>query len=750
MIKVTLVKGLNLRSGQVPLRFRLRDGEDVDLVYDSGHVVKADELKVFDSDGRSRAMIGGYDPTLKQLVDRCMGVVPVVYLEMLQSGAKIDGESFQKAVEARLSRDVVPEIPVVKRFREYLDEEKSLGRYSGKMHRDAYALSRKLERYLVIRGLVDVSLDGVTTEMVTDFEKFCIDEYQYAANPAYAALYPRDCEGSKYWPKHKLKEEPLRKLLNTFYAFWNDMVLFGEIVRSPYEGYVEWMQPKKYKSYTELVGEPMSLTMDEFAKVVSTPVPESMAQVRNAFILQCCTGCKGEDFKKIGLRNVRVSREGIPYIYYRHYGVDVETPLVRVAFDIMMRTRCEFYFGSYMAAYNKRIKEFLRYCGITRELNVFNVRTGESELVQICDVISQSHLHQTHMDIIREMECLRGLRGDFYTGAKALAKRKNVPMEEQFKTLNRAFGQKPFRVDENLNIIEGVPFVALDPIIYKEQPDKLPSGRTNPYVISELIPMSAGVGREKDRIEVRYGPALARERKLAVCGDQVLCFLETLDDEHRVQIWYGLMLLKKLSDFKVTFVRDCGDTIYEMRTALRGYTYSTYFYINGETVVLLHCCLDEKHRRHKATGTGNLPGVRELRWMHVVGEVGAMEYDSVIDLRFGESGSIKREVFEMRACCSYVSQTLRRVRIDAGLVQEDVFSRWGFKSDCGNMTQAETGIRVLPYKYLSRLLDALGMKAVIVRPGVDGWNAISYTMTLEQMLESIGEPVKNWRKKNKN
>lgn len=32
----------------------------------------------------------------------------------------------------------------------------------------------------------------------------------------------------------------------------------------------------------------------------------------------------------------------------------------------------------------------------------------------------------------------------------------------------------------------------------------------------------------------------------------------------------------------------------------------------------------------------------------------------------------------------------------------------------------------------------------------EGWNAISYTMTLEQMLESIGEPVKNWRKKNKN
>ena len=45
------------------------------------------------------------------------------------------------------------------------------------------------------------------------------------------------------------------------------------------------------------------------------------------------------------------------------------------------------------------------------------------------------------------------------------------------------------------------------------------------------------------------------------------------------------------------------------------------------------------------------------------------------------------------------------------------------------------------------LLEAFGLKAVIVRPCLEGWNEISYTMTLEQMLESIGEPVKNWRKK---
>ena len=47
---------------------------------------------------------------------------------------------------------------------------------------------------------------------------------------------------------------------------------------------------------------------------------------------------------------------------------------------------------------------------------------------------------------------------------------------------------------------------------------------------------------------------------------------------------------------------------------------------------------------------------------------------------------------------------------------------WRFKADCGNMTHAETGFRVLPYRYLARLLEAFGLKAIIVRPGLDGWN----------------------------
>ena len=69
----------------------------------------------------------------------------------------------------------------------------------------------------------------------------------------------------------------------------------------------------------------------------------------------------------------------------------------------------------------------------------------------------------------------------------------------------------------------------------------------------------------------------------------------------------------------------------------------------------------------------------------------------------------KREVYEMRACCSYVSQALKQARLDAGLMQEDIFSKWR----------------------------------------LDGWNVISRKRCLEDMLIEITELGRGYVKKGK-
>ena len=731
MLKVTLLKSLNVRSGDVPLRFRLQDGRKADIVIDTGKCVEAAELMAFGKDGNVRKGCGSFNASLKSDIDKYLSVMSEVYLALARNGAAVTEEALLAAVEEKAGSkwsDDADADSLVERFRRYLDEEHRCGRFSDKKYRETYVITRKLERYLLVRERSNLRPSQFTLKMVTDFEKFCVDEYLYAANPKYASIYPRDYDGSRWWPKRRLKEEAFRKSLIQFHAFWNDLVAFGEIGKSPYDGYEPWMQEKKRRCYTEVIGDPVSLTMDEFGKLISTPVPERLGDVRNAFILQICTGCRGGEFRHMTLDNIAVSSEGIPYLHYpgmtsKANGRDIEVPLVRIAFDIVMRTRFNFFFGTRNEAYNRSIQELLRFCGITREVCLYNNRTGVSEMVRICDVMSQGYVHRNHIDLIHDAGNLLGVRmtaGD-------------IQLEDRFRLLNIALGQKPYKVDANLNIMEGAPFALKDPLIYKEQPDKLPGGRTNPYVLSELAPADAGCGNV---LSLRYAPDLENARPVLACGP-FMRFMESLEDDHRLWIQYGIMLLKILGGFNVTFIKDCKDTVFALWSAPRGFSYTIYFYLNAGTIVLLDGCLSGKYRRMKAQKekSANAGG---LRWKHVIGEVNAIDYDAILDEVFGARGTSRREINEMQACCRYVSQSLRQARIDKGLSQQDVFSQWGFKADCGNLAHAENGTRVLPFKYLARLLSVLGYKAVAVRPGLDGWNAISRTTTLDKMQKDAG------------
>jgi putative component of toxin-antitoxin plasmid stabilization module len=220
-----------------------------------------------------------------------------------------------------------------------------------------------------------------------------------------------------------------------------------------------------------------------------------------------------------------------------------------------------------------------------------------------------------------------------------------------------------------------------------------------------------------------------------------------IKEKHREAIHYGLLILKILSDFNVTFVKVLSDTIYELRTWDQGYVYLTYFYLNGDTIVLMDCHLDEVYKHHKAADRGLLRRCKEMRWNHVLWKCKSEDYDAVLDAQFGEPGSIRREVSEMRACSSYVSQAIRFARVSAELNMEDVGQRLGLNYKVTRLTHVEDGFKVIPYKYLTRILNAIGFKAILTRPGLPGWNEYSRSHTLEQMLLEIGEPVYRWHPK---
>ena len=63
-------------------------------------------------------------------------------------------------------------------------------------------------------------------------------------------------------------------------------------------------------------------------------------------------------------------------------------------------------------------------------------------------------------------------------------------------------------------------------------------------------------GKPEDRIETRYIPVLDRERPVLVLGAQFEQYLDSLEERHRVEILYGILLLRRLSVFDVSFIKN--------------------------------------------------------------------------------------------------------------------------------------------------------------------------------------------------
>ncbi len=123
---------------------------------------------------------------------------------------------------------------------------------------------------------------------------------------------------------------------------------------------------------------------------------------------------------------------------------------------------------------------------------------------------------------------------------------------------------------------------------------------------------------------------------------------------------------------------------------------------------------------------GGVPGIA----LGGTSEKGAVCYDAVLDAEFGPIGTTKREVYEMRACRAYVSFAIKQARLASGIPVEEFEVKMGLKTGRSNLSNVERRSRVLPLDYLAKVMSSLGMRAVIVRPGLVNWNPISRTHTI--------------------
>ncbi len=165
------------------------------------------------------------------------------------------------------------------------------------------------------------------------------------------------------------------------------------------------------------------------------------------------------------MEKVSVSPEGIPYIHYipsktsgtQETNKEIITPIVRLGFDIIKRTG--FNFGVNLSKsganyYNKKVREIVKIAGIDRKVSIYDQEKHDNIYVPLYEEASSKLARKTHVDMMSRVQVNLYAAGLHREGGSAVNRYTQKEIKDHFALMNVAFDQKPYKVDEHLNIIE--------------------------------------------------------------------------------------------------------------------------------------------------------------------------------------------------------------------------------------------------------------------------------------------------------
>ena len=466
MERISLYCRTTSAKGTTNLRFRVTDGRAVCMYYSTGRKVPNEQLAVFMSDGSIKPRITVYNPKLKADIDEYFAAINKAYNRMKNMGMDMRSEVLQAEVNKVMNPDTTEAIlhpdgkeNLMQRYNRYI-EEAYRDNIIGKDRYNQYrSKARRLERFLTIKGYSQIMPEQFDTTMLMDYRQFCYDEYQYVSR--YPKLFPK---GVGYrWATKRAATNSVVHEMKALKAFLNELENTDEIVKSPFRR----LSHERFKSIMRtMYDEPFFLRKNELKTVIDTEVPPELQDAKDQFVLNCCLGCRIGDFKNLNMDKVAVSPEGIPYIHYipsktKHVMenvMEIKTPLIRAAYNIIMRTRFSFNETGNdrytVTLYNHQLPKLLAFCGIDRKVSKYNEVKGENEYFPLYELATSRLARKTHVDMMNKVQVNIYAAGLHADGSDAVHRYTYLEIEDRFALMNVAFGQKPFRVNQDLTPIK--------------------------------------------------------------------------------------------------------------------------------------------------------------------------------------------------------------------------------------------------------------------------------------------------------
>ena len=460
MERIIILQRTTKSVGVLKLRFRLREGRSFELFHKSGIVASLDDLKKFNADGTLRPKVSVYNKELEKDIAKEISLMRQAFANMKKKGTAMISSN----LEAEIDSLRAPEEQVTYENRSFIDRFRS---YVEAGYRDGlFGLSRykhdkgtilKLERFLKIKRKSSITYAEWDEALLMEFREFVRDEYLYVEK--YKSIYSK--LNDRETPKERRKANTVANEMQVLKSFFTELEDTEEISRSPFRKISRerrrMMTKKKYD-------DPVFLRKEEFEAIRNFTPKKTLNETKEAFLLHCALGCRIGDFQKLTMDNVGVSEEGIPYVHYlpqktkgtQKDNSEIVTPLVRYAFDIIMRTKFEMPILKYpsgKSGYNKKIKQLLMDAGIDRKVTEYDEEAGENRYIPLYEASSSKLARKTHVDMMSKVQVNMYAAGLHRKGSDAVNRYTMLEIKDRFDLLNAAFEQSDYRVDGKLQVI---------------------------------------------------------------------------------------------------------------------------------------------------------------------------------------------------------------------------------------------------------------------------------------------------------
>lgn len=452
MERITILIRTSKKEGDVRLRFRLRDGRKVQLYHKSDIVASLQDMSKFNDDGSLRPRVAIYNKELQKEILSEISLVHQAY-----SNIRYDKDVTSERLEREIYNVRHPAqdntTTLLGRMLTYIEKGYRDGLFKEQRKRHYMVVYHILERFLIINDNLDITPENFSPNMVMDFSLFVRDEYEYVDN--WRGLYAGCVERNV--PAKARSRNTVATKMKYLHAFFHELEDCEDIEKSPFH---KLGKDRKRIILRERYDDPIYLRIDEFRKVLETDVPLSLQEVKDVFCLQCALGCRIGDFQSLTMDKVAI-KDGIPYVHYLPHKTlrenktfkEVETPLVKFAWDIVQRYKFSFKVLRYVSGksgYNVKIKHLLEYCNIDRQCKVFDEDREDNIYKPLYELASSKLCRKTHVDIMNKVQINQYIAGLHREGSDAIKRYTKLELQDLFRLMCVAFGEQEYRIAINI------------------------------------------------------------------------------------------------------------------------------------------------------------------------------------------------------------------------------------------------------------------------------------------------------------